>query len=70
MLTSYQAISVESISPLKDSSEKQRRKVYFITGLGASIEVQMGQERHNFTFIEPKIILKKNTEVEWMGLII
>ena len=39
--------------------KKQRRKVYFITGLEASIEVQMGQERHNFTFIEPKVTWRK-----------
>ena len=39
--------------------KKQRRKVYFITGLEASMKVQIDQERHNFTFIESKITWRK-----------
>ena len=40
-------------------SNINRKHLNFITGLGASMEVQMGQERHNFTFIEPKITWRK-----------
>ena len=31
------------------------------------MEIQTSQEKHNFIFIEPKII-EKNEEIEWMEL--
>ena len=34
------------------------------------MEVQMNQERHNFTFHWAQDYLEKNAEVEWMGMIV